>query len=385
MSSLADSVAAFQARRARIPVQPPTLCPPDAFPLLLAGVPALRKTPGLATPEEAGKDYFLTVPYCLSRENRQKTRDYLHQVYGITDLDSMIAFCSEQIWVHPQYLDFESFWEGRPAFSLDELNPGPRDFFRRLSDFARQFQPFVGRRGFLAWDISETLGHLRLLCACELISPEEYRDLSRHWVEQAAAFHSWEEYAVGLVCGAAFWAYRTGGDHGLQDAADYLDLNLRLVNQLLNDRTAWAGRMWYRPPQSKPFRLSAPEMRELLPDWEGPEGCLATDQIVVEGRPVGYCYREEPDGTYPDSGWRFFSGEEDDEYVNDPGHTGIYRLNTICNYDPDILPLLTAPYGTAYARGEDGNFYAEPLVPPEPRSPADGNMIEPLERNESYD
>ena len=366
MPALTDSIAAFQRERARAPIQPPTLCTPETFPLLLAGVPALRKVPGLATPEEAGEAYFLTVPYCLSQENQQKTRDHLRQVYGITDRDSMITFCKEQIWVHPQYLDFESFWEGRPTFSLEELNPGARDFFRRLSQFARPFQPFVGRRGFLAWDISETLGHLRLLCACELISREEYRDLSQHWVEQAAAFHSWEEYALGLVCGAAFWAYRMGGDHGLQDAQDYLSLNLRLVNQLLDSPAAWAGRMWYRVPQSKPFQLSPPELRELLRNWEGPEDCLATDHITVLGKKVGYCYREKPDQDYPDSGWRFFSGEEDDEYLCDPGHVGVYTLNTICNYDPDILPLLTAPFGTAYARGEDGKFHAEPFEAPEP-------------------
>ena len=366
MSTLTDSIAAFLQERAHIPMQPPVLCTAEAFPLLLAGIPALRKTPGLATMEDAGESYFTSIPYCLSGEDRQKTRDHLEQVYGITDRDSMIAFCQNELWVHPEYLDFESFWEDRPAFFLDELNPGARETFQRLSHFARQFQPFVGRRGFLAWDISETLGHLRAACACDLISFPEYQDLSQHWIEQAAAFHSWDEYAVGLVCGAAYWAYRMGGNRGFEDASAYLDLNLHLVRQLLNSKQAWAGHMWYRIPQEKPYRLSAPELRELLQDWTGPEGCLATDHITVLGKPVRWCYRETPDEKYPDSGWRFFSGEETDAYIRDPSHTGIYRLNTICNYDPDILPFLTAPYGTAYARGEDGKFYAEPFEAPEP-------------------
>ena len=208
--SLTDPILQFQQTRAQAPFQPPTVCTAETFPILLAGVPALRKVPGLATLEDAGEAYFTSIPYCLSGEDRQKTREHLEQVYGITDRDSMAAFCQNELWVHPEYLDFESFWEGRPAFSLDELNPGARAAFQRLSDFARQFQPFVGRRGFLAWDISETLGHLRIACACDLISPEEYRELSQHWVEQAAAFHSWDEYAVGLVCGAAYWAFRMG-------------------------------------------------------------------------------------------------------------------------------------------------------------------------------
>ena len=38
--------------------------------------------------------------------------------------------------------------------------------------------------------------------------------------------------------------------------------------------------------------------------------CYASDRIAVDGCPVGYCYREEPDNdTDTDSGWRFFAGE----------------------------------------------------------------------------
>ena len=351
----------FQSRRAAVPFQPPVLCSTAAFPLLLAGVPALRKTPGLATIEDAGEAYFTSVPFCLSGEGRQAARAHLEQVFGITDRDSLVAFCQNSIHVHREYLDFESFWEGRPAFPLEDLTPQARERFQSLSDFARPFQPMVGRRGFLAWDISETLGHLRSACACELISMEEYRQLSQYWVEQAAAFHSWTEYAVGLVCGASYWAFRMGGEG---DAASYRDLNLRLAGQLLDSKQAWAGRIWPRP-QGKAYKLSAPELRPLLTDWTGPSGCLATDEITVSGRKVGYCYREQPGQADRDSGWRFFAGDEDEAYLSDPSHLAVYDLNTICNYDPDLIPLLGAPYGSAYARGEDGAFHFEPLNPPD--------------------
>ena len=39
---------------------------------------------------------------------------------------------------------------------------------------------------------------------------------------------------------------------------------LRLVRQLLDSKQAWAGRMWYRIPQEKPFLFSAPELRETV-------------------------------------------------------------------------------------------------------------------------
>lgn len=88
--------------------------------------------------------------------------------------------------------------------------------------------------------------------------------------------------------------------------------------------------------------MKAEDVKSLLPDWKGADGCIATNRITVEGRKVGYCYREEPDGGW-DSGWRFTAGDESDEYMDDPNNAGIYKLNTICNDDPDIIPLLNTP------------------------------------------
>lgn len=109
------------------------------------------------------------------------------------------------------------------------------------------------------------------------------------------------------------------------------------------------------PKEGKPFLLSGSEMRPLL-QWEGPEGCIATDRILVDGAKVGYCYRERPMEGVPDSGWRFFAGDEDDAYLEDAEKSGIYALNTICNYDEGVIPLLEAPVGTAFYRDEQGTF-----------------------------
>ena len=124
--ALTDPIIQFQKERASVPFQPPTLCTAETFPLLLAGVPALRKIPGLAALEDAGEAYFTSVPFCLSREDRQAARDHLEQVYGITDKDSMVAFCKEALLTNHEYLDFESFWDGRPSFSLEDLSPDAR-------------------------------------------------------------------------------------------------------------------------------------------------------------------------------------------------------------------------------------------------------------------
>lgn len=112
----------------------------------------------------------------------------------------------------------------------------------------------------------------------------------------------------------------------------------------------------------KRIKLRADEIRPLAP---GRGGCLATDQITVEGHRVGYLYRERPDHDR-DSGWRFFSGRESDEYANDPANVAIYDVNTIANYDPEIIPLLDAPFGSAFARDERSDrFVEETFSPPE--------------------
>lgn len=110
----------------------------------------------------------------------------------------------------------------------------------------------------------------------------------------------------------------------------------------------------------KQFAIPQEELKELY-QGEGPQGCIATDRILVDGQPVGYCWRVEPDPGDEawDSGWRFSAGDESGDYMDDPDRSGIYALNTICNYDPDVIPLLDSEPGTAWSRGEDGIFRPE--------------------------
>lgn len=120
--------------------------------------------------------------------------------------------------------------------------------------------------------------------------------------------------------------------------------------------------------RNRDYHVKAEDVKSLLPDWKGVDGCIATNRITVEGCKVGYCYREEPDGGW-DSGWRFTAGDESDEYMDDPNNAGIYKLNTICNDDPDIIPLLNTPAPCAFARDENGVFQPEVLEPEEMEEP----------------
>ena len=116
--------------------------------------------------------------------------------------------------------------------------------------------------------------------------------------------------------------------------------------------------------QPKKFRLQANEIKELAP---GLGGCMATDMITVHGRPVGYMYRVKPDPKSAhfsvDSGWVFLAGSESQNYIDDPGNIAFYDVNTIANYDPAIIPLLDAPFGSAFTR-DAGSGRLVPGAPP---------------------
>jgi hypothetical protein len=94
------------------------------------------------------------------------------------------------------------------------------------------------------------------------------------------------------------------------------------------------------------FHLRADQIKPLA---EGRGGCFATDKITVNGEKVGFMYRQQSEFR-ADSGWRFLSGTETQEYLDNPDNLTIYDVNTIANYDPEIIPLLDAPLGSAFER-----------------------------------
>jgi hypothetical protein len=101
---------------------------------------------------------------------------------------------------------------------------------------------------------------------------------------------------------------------------------------------------------TKEYALQPHEIVVLAPDRGA---CYASDRITVDGCRVGYCYREAAD--FPThSGWTFLSGDETQEYVDLPEHWGIYDVNTIANYDREILGLLDVEAPAAFERTSDG-------------------------------
>jgi hypothetical protein len=93
--------------------------------------------------------------------------------------------------------------------------------------------------------------------------------------------------------------------------------------------------------------------------------CYASDRITVDGLKVGYMYREEPDNE-DDSGWRFFGGDESKKYTQNLSHFELHAVNSIANFDPEIIPHLHAPVNSAFERsGARKKFKEVPFDPDE--------------------
>ncbi len=218
-------------------------CDRDQFIALLGGISALRKTPGIPGPDQSGPDYFTALPRCASKEAEEECRAHLEKVFGITDKKSLLDFCMKEICCHSQYSDFRGFWEDQPPFDMAQLNKDALAFFQVARDFSAQFYSIVGNKGYLAWDIGECIGHLRVGYACGILNRTELDQLAEHWILKAQIFENWADFAVSLICGELYWDFRHGAK--LPELNQGLELWTRLVRILLEDDTAWGSGLWY--------------------------------------------------------------------------------------------------------------------------------------------
>jgi len=101
------------------------------------------------------------------------------------------------------------------------------------------------------------------------------------------------------------------------------------------------------------FKLKPEDIKDLIK----PMGyCYASDKITVNGEKVGFMYREVP-FEKEDSGWRFLSGTEEQEYIDDPRNSFMFDVNVIANYDQAIIPYLKSRVGTELQRVEESNEF----------------------------
>ena len=177
--------------------------------------------------------------------------------------------------------------------------------------------------------------------------------------DQAAAFivkiqnanlHSWKEFADVFL--------KEEKEAELNSFAGRLLLRY-WISRLLNGKGSpwelpWETVLNFEYIQTQFIPLEKQE--DLLGNWPGLNSCIASKRIMKDGCKVGNMERSEP-VTASDSGWCFFSGDETEEYMADTSHFGVYSLNNVCNHDQNVMPYLTATYGSRFERTKQGEFY----------------------------
>ncbi|MES2205530.1 MAG: DUF2185 domain-containing protein [Pseudomonadota bacterium] len=83
--------------------------------------------------------------------------------------------------------------------------------------------------------------------------------------------------------------------------------------------------------------------------------CFVTNNILYEGQAVGYLYREESDNK-DDSGWRFTTSHETDEYMNDSNNSSYVSLGAVLRIDDSFISLLDLATGAAFIKNTEGVF-----------------------------
>tara|TARA_A100001391_G_scaffold197792_3_gene178486 strand:+ start:30224 stop:30841 length:618 start_codon:yes stop_codon:yes gene_type:complete len=83
--------------------------------------------------------------------------------------------------------------------------------------------------------------------------------------------------------------------------------------------------------------------------------CLVSRDAYDDGGNVGFMYREQPVDDQ-DSGWCFMSGEESDDYLDDPANVLNLPLGAVLAKDDSFAALLSWPPEVAFERAEDGTF-----------------------------
>jgi hypothetical protein len=105
----------------------------------------------------------------------------------------------------------------------------------------------------------------------------------------------------------------------------------------------------------KSFIIKEEDIKDLVANWGY---SITSNMITVEGMKVGFMYREERMDK-EDSGWRFLSGTETEEYLDDPENSKAVAVNVVANYDPAIIPYLKNKIGTEWERVEGSDEFRE--------------------------
>ncbi len=104
------------------------------------------------------------------------------------------------------------------------------------------------------------------------------------------------------------------------------------------------------------LELSEPNLVEKYYDR-----CFVTNKVLYDNAPINYIYRENPmkkdeERNYVDTGWRILSGDESDEYIDNPENISFVALGAVLSKDDSFVDLLNSEIGTSFERNKNRVF-----------------------------
>lgn len=290
----------------------------------------------------------------IKSRSEEDLKQYLESRFEIKDKNSAIEKIRQFVFENTQlqFMQFQGFWEGKPPFDLKDLDDKSKDYFDKCKNFAQQFYDLVKNKGFAAFDFGEGIRMAKESYSVGYLSDEEYQFMINDIANRAfRLYDGFEDFAISYLCGGTYFLFYTSGAQ-IEYADQMFQTLFGGISELFfSGDKLWSSYMW---PQAKKYFKNMIDIHKMIEDERG---CLVSDRISMDGCQIGYMVRCEPSEGNPDSGWQFFYGNEDQEYLNDVNHVQVFSLNTICNYDPEIIPFLDSPVGSAYARDKDGKFH----------------------------
>lgn len=82
---------------------------------------------------------------------------------------------------------------------------------------------------------------------------------------------------------------------------------------------------------------------------------LISKLIIDDNHPITWVFRDAPESS-DDSGWRILSGEEEEEFFEDPEDSFVgITIVELLRHDTSLVPIIESPTNTEFERLNEGS------------------------------
>ncbi|MCI8284755.1 MAG: DUF2185 domain-containing protein [Firmicutes bacterium] len=281
--------------------------------------------------------------------------DNLADNFGIHDDDSAQFNIGKACFrgCYWQFLQFDAYDNGQYKDEFPKMSPKGQETFLKSKEFSDALKPLTVK-GYLPWDVALSIDILKESLFCDYFNEPTADKLMQDIIGPLLKLYSnWPDFAVDFILGGTYSAYKNA-DFSIEEARSSFDSLLEVALKLFEDEACnvWKVYGWYKKKDYFPT-LDKDNLKVLL---KTEQGCFVSDRISIDGAAPCLIYREEPFKNFPDSGWRFFAGDESKEYSSNIKNSNIFPLNVMANFDESIIPLLDAEVNTAFIRKQGEDF-----------------------------